>query len=101
MLIKIRSMVLNEKEIKKEAKIELNKTIENMAIDIIRESNSIPSQYLSVEENIDIIKHLIKRLDLQQLNTIKKQKLTNILLIILSIIMAIGSVFSILQFYCD
>lgn len=90
---------MNEEQITKEVKMELKKNLHQMANDIIREANNHPKSTLSERESLDIIKHLIKRLDLQQLNSIKKQNFTNTLLIILSIIMAIGSVFTILTYF--
>jgi len=86
---------MTEEEITKETQIELKKNIKQMANDIIREANSNPNFPTFEQKSLDIIKHLLKRLDLQQLNTIKRQNKTNRLLILLSVIMTIGSICSV------
>jgi hypothetical protein len=83
----------------KEAINELNKNALQQIQDIIDEANSFPKVPAPEKENLDIIKHLIKRLAYQQVSLNEKAKQTNNLLIILSIIMAISSFLSILTFF--
>lgn len=68
--------------------------------DMIREANTpIPMDKCAYEKmNSDIIKHLIKRLATHQVILSDRAKKTNYWLIVLSIIMAIGSISSVLTF---
>ncbi len=92
---------MEEKDIEEEARLELTKETYELVKDIIREANKLPKeQPASEKENLDIIKHLIKRLAVHQISLEERAKRTNNLLILLSIIMAIGSIFSILSFFC-
>ena len=91
---------MTEKDIKREAEAESKKPFEQLKQDIIREANTLPEKPAGEKENLDIIKHLIKRLALHQISLEAKAKKANILLIVLSVIMAIGSLFSILSFFC-
>lgn len=90
---------MTEKDIEREADSEFKKDFNELAKDIIREANTLPKEPATEKENLDIIKHLIKRLALHQINLELSSKKTNFLLVVLSIIMAIGSLFSILSFF--
>lgn len=90
---------MTEKDIKREAEAEFKKPFEQLKQDIIREANILPENPAGEKENMDIIKHLIKRLALHQISLEEKAKKANIWLIVLSLIMAIGSLFSILSFF--
>jgi hypothetical protein len=90
---------LSENEITSEAQQEFLKKSEQLAKDIIREANTLPKKPASEKENLDIIKHLLKRIALHQLTLDKQTKRTNFILILLSIIMAVGAFFTILQYY--
>lgn len=89
---------MTEEEIAREAEAESKKPFEQLKQDIIREAITLPEKPAGEKENLDIIKHLIKRLALHQISLEAKAKKANILLIVLSVIMAIGSLFSILSF---
>ena len=92
---------MKEEDVEKEARLELTKKTYELVKDVIRETNTPPEeQPASEKENLDIIKHLIKRLAVHQISLDKRAKRSNILLIILSFIMAIGAIFSILSFFC-
>lgn len=90
---------MTEEDIKKEAKEELTKSTEELIKDTIREANTYPQTPLAENENLDIIKHLIKRLAIHQIILEKRTNETNRWLIILSIIMAVGALFSILSYF--
>jgi hypothetical protein len=78
---------MTESEIKKEAQEELTKKPLQMIEDVIREANpNIP------RDNLDIIKHVIKRFAVQQASLVNKAKWTNRWLIILSIVMVLAGV---------
>lgn len=70
----------------------IRKKISQLGKDIIREANTLPDKPASEEENLDIIKHLIKRLSVHQLLIEKQTKKTNFILIILSFIMAVSAI---------
>lgn len=96
-----------EEDIKREAEAEFKKPFKQLAEDIIREANTLPEKPAGEHENLDIIKHLIKRLALHQISLECKAEQSNLLLIranrwliVLSVIMAIGAIFSILSFIC-
>jgi hypothetical protein len=82
-----------EEDIEKEIKLENTKDFEELEKDIVREANA------SDKKDTDIIKHLIKRLAVHQIILQKKTSETNYLLIILSIVMALGALFSILTYF--
>ena len=90
---------ISDEKIKTEAHDEFRKSLDHLAQDIIREANTLPGGPASEKENLDIIKHLLKRIALHQLVLDKQNRRTILILIILSIIMAVGSFFTILQ-YC-
>ena len=92
--------MLTENQIKEEVSAEFGKSIDELMFDIVREANSEREDSASEKLNLDIIKHLIKRLDLHILNIEKKASFTNKLLIFLSIVGAIGAVFAVLDFFC-
>jgi hypothetical protein len=89
----------DEDNIRNEAAAELRKEADQLAADIIREANTHPEKPEGEKENLDIIKHLLKRIALHQLTIDAQGKRTNRILIWLSIIMAIGSLFTVLQFF--
>jgi cell division protein FtsX len=87
-------------KLSEEALNEFKKKAGQQIQDIIDEANTLPSAPASEKENLDIIKHLIKRLANQQVSLNEKAKWTNRLLIILSIIMAISASLYIVSFFC-
>ena len=74
-------------KVSQEALDELKKPASQQIQDIIDEANTLPKSYAGQSENLDIIKHLIKRLAYQQVSLNEKAKWTNRLLLILSFIM--------------
>ena len=88
-------------KLSKEAYDELNKNAGQQIQDIIDEANNLPTEPAHEKENLDIIKHLIKRLAYQQVSLNEKAKLTNRWLMILSIIMAVSSALYIWSFFCQ
>lgn len=90
---------MTEKEIQDEADGEKDKDAEELIKDTIREANQIPQNTASEKENLDIIKHLIKRLAIHQIVLEDRANGINSWLIILSAIMAIGAFFSILSYF--
>lgn len=89
---------LTKDQVKVEVKEELKKPLKQLMTDIIREANSDYENTSTEKMNLDIIKHLIKRLDLHILNIEEKANFTNKLLIFLSIIGAFGALFTVLDF---
>ena len=88
-----------EKNIEGELCLEFQKNRNELIKDIIREANTLPENTASEIENLDIIKHLIKRLAIHQVSLDDGVKKMNNLLIFLSIIMAIGAIYTVLSFY--
>jgi len=88
-----------DEKIKKEANDEFKKSLPHLAQDIIREANTLPGEPAGEKENLDIIKHLLKRIALHQLVMDKQNRRTICVLILLSIIMAVGALFTVLQYY--
>ncbi len=89
---------MTNEEIEVEVKSEFEKNPRELAKDMVREANLIPQKPASEKENLDIIKHLIKRLTIHQAVLQDRTNKTNCWLIVLSIIMAIGALFSILSY---
>lgn len=89
---------MEEKYIEGEACLEFKKNTKELIKDVIREANTPPIEPASEKENLDIIKHLIKRLAIHQISLDDRAKKVNHWLIILSVIMAIGAIFSFLSF---
>ena len=83
----------------KEADIELKKSSRQLAEDIIYEANKLPDAPAGEQENLDIIKHLLKRIALHQLALDEQGRKTNKRLLVLSVVMAVGAFFTILQFF--
>jgi hypothetical protein len=92
---------ISDEKLKTEAHDEFRKSLDILAQDIIREANTLPGEAAGEKENLDIIKHLLKRIALHQLVLDKQNRRTILILIILSIIMALGALFSILQYFKD
>jgi hypothetical protein len=90
----------DEENIYREAAAELTKEPRQLSEDIIRETITPREKPASEKENLDIIKHLLKRIALHQLALDRQGRRTNRILIVLSVIMAIGALFTILQFFC-
>lgn len=90
---------MNEEDIEKEANSEEKKKTKELIKDTIREANTGPENPLEEKENLDIIKHLIKRLAIHQIILQKRTGDTNRWLIVLSVIMAVGALFSILTYF--
>ena len=94
------SVMMTEEQIEHQYQDELSKNAKKYITDAIREAATLPdNQPASAEENLDIIKHLLKRLAIHQIMLEEKAKTTNCWLIVLSIIMAIGSLFTVLSFF--
>jgi hypothetical protein len=93
-------MTPDEQKIREEATAELAKGPQQLAEDIIREASTHPEKPEGEKENLDIIKHLLERIALHQLALDRQGRRTNRILIVLSIIMAIGALFTVLQFFC-
>jgi len=91
--------LISAEKIKKEANDEFKKSLPHLAQDIIREANTLPSEPAGEKENLDIIKHLLKRIALHQLVMDKQNRRTICILILLSIIMVVGALFTVLQYY--
>ena len=81
---------MNESSVVKEEKDELNKNHEELIKDIIREANLLPKSPAGEKDNLDIIKHLLKRLAVHQIILEQKTNRTNFWLLVLTIISAIG-----------
>jgi len=88
----------DEENIRREAAAELAKEPRQLSEDIIRETITPREKPASERENLDIIKHLLKRIALHQLALDRQGRRTNGILIVLSVIMAIGALFTVLQF---
>lgn len=90
---------MTNEEIEIEVNSEFEKNSRELAKDIWREANKIPQEPANEKENLDIIKHLIKRLTVHQIVLQDRINKTNCWLIVLSVIMAIGALFSILSYF--
>lgn len=90
---------MTDKEIEAEIKLEFDKDTLILAKDIWNEANTLPPKPAGEKENLDIIKHLIKRLTVHQIILEDRANKTNFWLIVLSMIMAIGALFSILSYF--
>jgi hypothetical protein len=90
---KITSEEINKELLyQKEGNEELLKEPKQLIYDIIREANTLPKNCAAPEQNLDIIKHELKRLAEHQVILEEKSSQTNLILVILSVIMAFGSV---------
>ncbi len=96
---------MNEKDIEKEACLERFKNSDELIKDAIREANTLPKTPASEKDNLDIIKHLIKRLAIHQVSLEKEASKTNKWLLLLTIISTLAAVISliniILKSYCN
>ena len=90
---------MTDEEIKQEAKCELNKNIDEMAYNVIKLANDDLVGNCTTEGQTDRIKHLIKLLNIQLLNTINKQDKYNKQLKLLTWIMGISAGFAILEYF--
>lgn len=90
---------ISEEQVRREIEDEFAKGLTTLARDITREANTHPTQPEGEKENLDIIKHLIKRLAIHQVCLVHQSKRTNRRLRILSIIMAIGALFAVLEYF--
>lgn len=88
---------MKEKEVESEAEAELGKATIELVKDTIREANNIPQQVAGEKENLDIIKHLIKRLTVHQIILEDRANKMNLILLWLSVVMTISALFSILS----
>ena len=88
---------MNEKDIEKEAYLEQFKNPNELIMDAIREANTLPKTPASVKQNLDIIKHLIKRLAMHQVSLEKEASKTNSRLLLLTIISTIAAVISLVN----
>ena len=88
---------MNEKDIEKEAYLEQFKNPNELIKDAIREANTLPKTPASVKQNLDIIKHLIKRLAMHQVSLEKEASKTNSRLLLLTIISTIAAVISLVN----
>ncbi len=90
---------MTEETIEAEVELEFTKNTKELAKDAIREANENPQNPAGEKENLDIIKHLVKRLLVHQLILEDRVNKTNFWLVVLSIIMAIGALLSIVSFF--
>ena len=90
---------MNKKEIMCEAYEETTKSTKQLIEDCIQEANTLPKSVAPEKENLDIIKHLIKRLAIHQLLLEKEANKTNCWLLILSIISTIATVISLVNVF--
>lgn len=88
--------MVNEKLIEKEAYLEKLKSPNELIKDVIREANTLPkfNETASEKENLDIIKHLIKRLAMHQISLEEEASQTNSKLLWLTIITTIATIIS-------
>lgn len=85
---------MNEQSVVEEMKEELDKNHKELIKDIIREANTLPKSPAGEKDNLDIIKHLLKRLAVHQILLEEKANKTNFWLLVLTIISAIGVIIS-------
>lgn len=88
---------MDEIEVKREAESETTKNAIELIKDSIREATTLPRSPASEKENLDIIKHLIKRLAIHQIVLEEKANKTNCLLLFLTIISTIATVLSLIS----
>jgi len=88
---------MSEKEIEIEAYLESLKDPDELVKDAIREANTLPKAPATERDNLDIIKHLIKRLAVHQVNLETKADSTNKWLLLLTIISTIAAVISVIS----
>lgn len=69
--------------------------------DTIREANTLPRNPAPEKENLDIIKHLIKRLAIHQILLEEKANKTNCWLLILTIILTIAVLPTLMKILMD
>lgn len=88
--------MMNEKDIEKEAYLEKFKSPNELIKDVIRETNTLPNESEVAGEtiNLDIIKHLIKRLAIHQISLEQEASQTNSKLLWLTIITTIATIIS-------
>jgi predicted GTPase len=91
--------MMTEEDIRREAQEEFSKGVMQLAMDAIREANTLPAGPASEKENLDSIKHLIKRLAVHQVSLDASARKASKWLVILSVIMAVGAVFQVLSFF--
>lgn len=82
---------MTEEEVENEAREELKKPTFDLIKDSIREANS------SKGDNLDLIKHLIKRLAIHQLILEERANKTNCLLLLMTIILVILTIVLIIK----
>ena len=95
---------MNEKDIEKEAYLEQFKNPNELIKDAIREANALPKTPAGEKDNLDIIKHLIKRLAIHQVSLEKEAGKTNkwlLWLTLVSTIAALISLVNIFKGYCN
>jgi hypothetical protein len=80
---------MTEEEIEAEAKKELVKPMLEFVKDSIREANTLRKAPAAKEQNLDIIKHLIKVLAVHQVVLEKRASQTNCLLLLITIILVV------------
>ena len=90
---------ITDEQVRIELDAEFSKDLRALAADITREANTHPVEPEGEKENLDIIKHLIKRMAFHQVCLQEQAKRTNRWLLVLSIIMAVGALFTVLQFF--
>jgi Mg2+ and Co2+ transporter CorA len=91
---------MNETRVENEVKQETSKNTKELIKDIIREANSLPKNTANEKDNLDIIKHLIKRLAIHQIVLEGKTNETNRWLLFLSIVSTIAAILSFLSLVC-
>ncbi|MGA2911678.1 MAG: hypothetical protein ABSE17_03550 [Candidatus Levyibacteriota bacterium] len=81
---------MTEVEIENEAKQQLKKPMLEFVKDSIREANALRKNPAAEEQNLDIIKHLIKILAIHQVVLEKRASKTNYLLLLLTLFTVIA-----------
>lgn len=89
---------MKEEELQREVDDEFNKDYRHLARDVIEEANTLPEKPAGEKENLDIIKHLIKRMAVHHLSLEHQAKRTNRILIFLSVVMALGALTTLVDF---
>ena len=80
---------MTKEQIETEVKQEFDKKIDQLASDVIDEANTLPKNPAPEKENLDLIKHLLKKMAVHQLIIEKQAKKTNLYLLILTVIITI------------
>lgn len=83
---------MEEKDIILACEQEKSKGADQLMKDIEREANTIPKNPADEKNNLDIIKHLIKRLAEHQILLEEQSKKTNLILLFLTLVTTIATI---------